>query len=555
MNAPGMQESSALEALSVALQHPAVATDQQNICRLLQVCKAWRACVQQSAAGLTILEALSDAELKDLPKLADIAAWISKYPSLLHSISLNRRVSGWEHAKHSASMAARFLELGIQLAAAGGASGAALQTAGIPTTTATKQRWGLQSYRSNLGVAPAVLSALPAPSLTELRLHQLAPTSLTAVVTHVQRLTNLCELSIRGYTYTPESCSRLLSALAPLQNLVDLGLGRVEPSHLQQLPLQLTGLQVDVDSGVINLEHLTSLQVLHLTAGYVDEPGSALPTQLMVLYLKADDDAPIAPLGITNLQNLQMLDIGSYIEDAQELLSLTTMQQLEVLHLGNQMADQNGVAGPVWAELTILKSLGVVCSSDDLDILRAQWEGAGQAGGITRLIMDLEYEGPPDGDSDDEEVSMLSMCESFTALKQLEMLTLDVKTSAGTGDIVYGRLVDHDALHLTALTGLRDLCLDVLGGVDDTVVCALATTLTQLDCLLLPQAVLSTAPLPAIGSLTNLEQLELRNYKKADAQFGLQFLTGLNQLTQLDGFDSAGRHALDGFWSSVRSGR
>lgn len=88
----------------MALQHAAVAADQQNICRLVQVCKAWRKAVKQSRACLTNVrfsrELLSDAE-KPLAAAAGITAelgrcahWLSAYAGTVRSIDLE--IKGFE---------------------------------------------------------------------------------------------------------------------------------------------------------------------------------------------------------------------------------------------------------------------------------------------------------------------------------------------------------------------------------------------------------------------------------------------------------------------------
>lgn len=74
-----------ISLLLVALQYPALAADQQNICSMLQVCKAWRTAVQHSDACLTNLifrrklpyPAESTAAIAAVAELVQFAQWVS----------------------------------------------------------------------------------------------------------------------------------------------------------------------------------------------------------------------------------------------------------------------------------------------------------------------------------------------------------------------------------------------------------------------------------------------------------------------------------------------
>lgn len=104
-----------MQALAVALQHPPVAADQQNICRLLQVCKAWRALVQRSAAGLTDVR-ISLYYKAPLIKFSGFAEWLTRHRELIGNLDIvgpsvsNRRAN----ESNEAQIARQLLDFSMQ---------------------------------------------------------------------------------------------------------------------------------------------------------------------------------------------------------------------------------------------------------------------------------------------------------------------------------------------------------------------------------------------------------------------------------------------------------
>lgn len=79
-----------LKGLSVALHHTAVAADQRSVCTLLQVSKAWKTAVQQSAASKTDIRYTRNVSAINLSMITGFAGWIAKHPGLIGKLDVQQ---------------------------------------------------------------------------------------------------------------------------------------------------------------------------------------------------------------------------------------------------------------------------------------------------------------------------------------------------------------------------------------------------------------------------------------------------------------------------------
>lgn len=84
-----------IQALTTALQHPAVALEPHDPCNLLQTCHSWRSAIKQSAAGSVTIDVDVCRKLRQLPAFAKFAAWMHDYAGLVHAIKLRTPGAAW----------------------------------------------------------------------------------------------------------------------------------------------------------------------------------------------------------------------------------------------------------------------------------------------------------------------------------------------------------------------------------------------------------------------------------------------------------------------------
>lgn len=514
--------------------------------------------MQQSTAGLINVVVNVGQQFERSARLADVATWISLHPGLINSINIKGGRSG-QNQDIKSRVIRRYLEFGLQLAAAGGGRPAAAQTASTPA----QQLWRLQSYSSEVIISPAILAALPAASLTSLKLNSRHAAELGGLAAPLARLTGLQELQLRITTRNKPISPQNIAAIGRLSRLTSLNIqGVQEIQSLQQLPTQLQELTVLVGSGRLDLGHLVCLHSLELWSKGLLAAGSILPPYLECLLLHSNTgDAPIANLSIASLQQLRCLRVYGPVLDAHQLQSLVAMSELQQLDLYCQNLEAATATAEVWPQLPMLCDLGLKCCSSEVQDLEAVCAAAIYATGITRLALDLRSPEKFEDAMHDPaagaaaavvplEYGVVHACEHLTGLVGLQELDINVS------GLTFGCLADRDALYLSSLTNLTSLYMRGSGGVDDTVLCALAVKLTELHNLVLYNCnyILTAAPLPALGELTKLHLLYLSPYEAANAEVGLKFLTGLHQLRHLDGFDAASDEALQAFWAAVHGG-
>jgi hypothetical protein len=242
----------------------------------------------------------------------------------------------------------------------------------------------ISSFSSNAPGATAVLSVLPAHSLTQLHLDVRSSKRIhSRALAALSQLTSLHELHLwdadmEALSRAPGSC---LTAIAQLRRLTKLELvgcwldttaatAAAQLRPLQELlsqPLPLQQLHLCVPPTcfpVLDLAQLSSLTLLVTAIGLPE--GSVLPAQLQVLNLgyctRGSQLAAELPL-----QELTSLDVFLGFEALQPLLQLarlTGLRQLALEYEGPSSMSAAAATAAAWGHLPQLKALRVPVSSN-----------------------------------------------------------------------------------------------------------------------------------------------------------------------------------------------
>jgi hypothetical protein len=246
------------------------------------------------------------------------------------------------------------------------------------------------------------------------------------------------------------------------------------------------------------------------------------------------------------LQQLQRLTAGHGLEQSQLLKQLTTLAALTDVELSYEDAVSAQRAAPGWQQLSMLRSLSFEFDDDEaaqLDrtqgaVLLHRTQGAVLLQGLAAAIS-LTYL-CINGCTLHEDLQLCAHLAALPRLQTLEMRNAGVSSRS-------------DALQLTALTSLTQLCLCGAAGVDDVAASVLALRLTRLqdfrltDCGLRSAAALPSIAtltgLPSIATLTGLTQLELSARDGTETEgtstllpLGQEDVLLLSPLTQLQYF-------------------
>jgi hypothetical protein len=183
-----------LQALAVALDHPAFGNDAAIVCRAAQACRGWRKVVQSGAAGITSARLKPD---RTLASITGMSQWLAKHTALVSGLTIKHPMYGCFYTADNMSeetyeaAAAQLLAMSLQLAAA--------PVNPLAGTAALMPKMRLQAFSINYLVNPAVLGALPAATLTNLDLDLSQTTRGPAgIQTAIANLNNLQHLTLAG---------------------------------------------------------------------------------------------------------------------------------------------------------------------------------------------------------------------------------------------------------------------------------------------------------------------------------------------------------------------
>lgn len=520
-------EAVAVSALSILLQHPIAAADQQVICKMLQVCKKWRAAVQQSNAGLTNVKYLVPKRHERYPScccsVTDLWWWLRHHKGVVRSISIRQPCVLLEKQEQDE------LDIGSRLQYLFSSRGVNSTVAAVKQPTGTtyaqqQHKWRLYSFHSNMEVSAATLSGLQAADLTELLLDRIAdPIPLAgplAQLTTLQRLRLITPpIHHKGLP------SSVLETLAKLPQLNSLEVGLIDDTNNSSLlPRQLQDLTVGVSFGMVNLGHLHGLTSLDLGLPDSVEAGSVLPAQLQHLSLRHSSGSHrvniigIEHLGISSLHHLRFVELAYAVTDAGQLSMLTSLPCMAELRLSKQEWETARVTTPAhsslwsqrWSTLTMLRSLQLSATISERDpefahrgygpdVVAELDKPAELVLGTVARLTSLTCLHLTVGwnlgrvcrrwhkDPNVPTVPPTRLCEHLKGLSLLQDLDLVLQTCCDAR-----MLAPDDALQLTALTDLTRLCLPDV--VDDATYKALVDGLPRLQCLKL-------CPVPVVHRL------------------------------------------------------
>lgn len=469
-------------------------------------------------------------------------SWFAKYPGLIGSMNLCSYPDAAADPADSAAVlhAIRQLaEFGLQTAAAAAALGS-----GAPLR--------LRSYTSSMPATAGFPAAMPAATLTRLKLEN---SGKGTWFPPLGKLTNLQEVSVslrKDNRTVVDSCLRQIGTLQKLTYLAltcESGNMRLLPLSLKRLSLSSFPSSAQSDhpnEPSMDLQHLVKVQQLRVGSSTSLAEGSSLPPSLQNLEV-------IAPLpaggliGWDSLHQVTSIDISTSRVRGQHLRKLENLSQLRSLSLVLYSLENLSSVAASWHSIP-LRKLEIVVGSLTASELTQVVQHVSVATQLTRVSIRADITGGAAPYS-------VSVCEHFGLLCNLESLKLCVG--------VRKHFAKQNTEQLSALVKLTELSLayDRAGPyVDPTVVCLLAVTLTNLRVLAINEfdvpdddtgGCINESVLPAIGRLTQLEALRLEPLEQDVAVRGLGLLTGLSRLTELEGFDQAGDEALDTFWNHI----
>jgi hypothetical protein len=524
-----------LLALTIALDHPALSADPEVLCAAARACKAWREAVQQCGVCNTVV-CLHDITAGQMQSFSQ---WLPKHAPLVMTIRARAKrfpysapgsEKPWEC---DLAAAQQLLHTALQLAAVGpaarppaapglaaiaaqqqataataaalpctasAAAAAAAEPAAAPSSTLIiqqqqqqppqQQQPGLRltSFATNLPSVQALLSLLPAHSLThlDLRLHETGDCS--SMTEQLERLSSLRQLKLDDCSYW----SYRLDGLT-----------------------QLTGLTSSQFKG--EWQHkLLPPNVQCLCLGDVQR-----------YYPNYRDDL----VSVLNLQQLQHLTISfddSTTSNTQKLLQLAQLPRLQTLRLSY---DQLWVAAddaPSWP-LSQLRHLSVRCCRDTGAQFLAAYRHS-MAAVLSRVaaatqLTSLQLGGLRSQEFGDEEMhpvyQPVTICADLARLTGLQALVLSDLS-----------LVPGDALALTKLSSISCLKMGKLyGGVGGAAAVELARSLTHLCLLECMHCDVDLGSMELMTSVGQLTQLYLKGTKPDGLTLqGLMQLTGLQRL-------------------------
>lgn len=396
-----LMQDTLLRIVEVAVQHPVFCDDQTVFCRLLQVCKAWRAVVQQAGPCLALRFNVNSGAA-DRTCWRSCAAWVKKHAGQVRSVTVSGRSEQLLKPSPAYTQVSFIPPDLVSIITGGAGNQAAVQAAAgsnplhrsetvwpssadtsgpacaeptdqiTPVAAKTARTRSplvhLQRFSSDVIISPALLSSLQATSLTQLLLNDLVASSPTAgyqsaLAAPLGKLTGLRHLSIESSYALPSS---YLTAVCKLSQLSRLELQGVHyNSSLARMPQQLRQLTLRFQPAVnphnrpecllefMNLTNLVDLE-LFVPVGIV--PGSCLPAQLQGLTTECwKTPSVISTLGLTGLSKLKRLSISGSKERPEQLQSLSSLPLLQELSLDYV----TGAAMPALAQLQSLRHLSI----------------------------------------------------------------------------------------------------------------------------------------------------------------------------------------------------
>lgn len=461
--------------------------------------------MQQSSGRCTAL--FGSSYRHSLDQLAAFACWLPRHAGLISSlevIGLGRAFENWRTIEQLVASAL--------MPSISSGSTAGEFCSGKPAAPAKLQ---ICSFSGPCWFNPTILEALRAAgSLTALTMvmannQQQPSAAVCAALASMSTLHSLQEyvhdMRLANESDEPTLCQHLAAAVQQLQQLTSLVLPLpVLLEQLQLLPRSLQHLHMCIapppaspdalpDASVLaDLSPLTALKSLdlHMVPKPYDDTTllrAKLPDQLQGLSV-------IGPFSAdTPCQHLRSLKVRAAercLDSLQHLSSMTALRQLEVC--GSMMATAMDL-------VTIVNALGTATQ-------------------LTHVVVDFSETGYAEVGGED-----IQLGDSLSKLVGVQHLMV-ANSSLSEGGV----------LQLTALTKLTALHVTASSyGLTSMAVVALACRLRRLQSLSLLGGCLAASVLPALGSLPELQHLDLSDAVLDLTPEGLQQLSSLTRLTTL----------------------
>lgn len=447
-----------LKGLSVALHHTAVAADQRSVCTLLQVSKAWKTAVQQSAASKTDIRYTRNVSAMNLSMITGFAGWIAKHPGLIGKLDVQLLRSASTETQEAAALleaANKLVDFGLQVAAA---SASWMSSAPLR----------LISYTTSASLTEGSLAALPAATLTKLKLLKLTSSRWSL---SLEKLSNLRAMHVCLRGVGTDAATSFLQGVGRLPQLTQLRIINPPPgSDMRVLPASLQHLQlsnrVDAETGAplnavfVDLQRLTCLTQLQLRSRRITPgpsvpiaEGSSVPANLLSLETVARWPEQ-GLVGLASLHQVTLIQLWGLQDScrANHRISMCHLTQLKQLLLDlrydeiNEGPPHNGLleVAAAWHK-TPLSCLQIKAASSTATALQQLMQHVAAVTRLTKLVLTVRYVSAlfaPAG---------LAICEQLTATRGHESLELSVDRP--------DMFAQQDAQHLSTLVALSGLHL------------------------------------------------------------------------------------------------
>lgn len=495
--------------------------------------------------------AVDAAVIKETGKVVQCARWLSLYPGTVGRLRIDCRLEGGNpNSSHIKSLAQHVLAQ-------------RLKAASVLTRTSSCNSQGSSALAAGLGASrplrlqaftcvnhlacPAIVSALPAATLTELQI--LLPRTATAQWHKaLSSLSNLRSLRLQS----DHPVTAYFSSINKLTQLTELMLDKlVHMNCFAVLPQQLRNLYVVYagnDKLLLDVVHLKQLQVLTAAIECPEIVEAHLPPQLQQLSIIDELSPAIAAYNIASVQQLKELYIADTTDAPQDLTQLKHLQQLEILKLSYSSSSHAVAAAHVWPHLQQLMHLELAFVGTALQVAAAM-DAVSLLSKLTSLNLSFEIN-EVDEDAlvqadDDAFYELSGICKFLKDLRSLKHLHVRL-------DELEWNVDGHrdDVLCLSNLTGLTHLCLRLGRRIDSSMASAVLLELTQLNHVT-TYLMSDVYALPVIGKLHQLTCLNMYGLSPRAQRSGLRFLTGLRKLCVLRGFDSCSDEDWNDFWDNL----
>jgi hypothetical protein len=546
-----LQTADVQDVLPFIVQHM---DDSKDVCNSLQVCKAWRECLAEYPGCLAVELRVGTPRPR---KAARFAAWLQRYGKLVQSIELANSCLMKEDSSEPMAVAESLIGQS-QL-----------------TTAQLRPLHTTMVYERDLQM-PAILSSLPACSLTKLTLKYLRPSDDTvcALARSLGHLHGLKDVSLlsgpAGYGSEmalgvfPAAC---LSGLKQLSNLTSLimkahpeypnfGLHQWGSGVEQYLPPQLRNISASYFEAVSGgLQHLTGLTYLKLAGGKLSL--TQLPIGLQELSATTDGDCTVSLSNLTCLASVtieasQGLKPGSSLPKNLPQLCLKHTPLWSdagiVLSGVRNLCVENSPTQPTaaWRQLRMLKNLQTLglhyCET--LESAAAAAPVWGDLPSLQELTVDPDVEGDLGGEESEALATIVSRLASARSLQELDIRMCGSDLSCGIHIANLSRLQSlrlvetgagrEDLLQLTKLSQLTHLELESVH-LDDMLCASLVCNLAHLQHLSLGAEKGSLGAVVLVIIAHQLKSLQFLQFECSEdiTDECLPHLTRLTTLTRL----------------------